>query len=401
MKIACVVHRYGVDFAGGSEAHCRHIAERLAAHHDVTVLTTCAKDHITWKNEYPAGDTEVNGVAVRRFPVSRQRGLNRFKDVSDLAFSGTASEAEQVEWFRENGPDAPDLLACLRDHGREYDRVLFWAFRYANVYFGLPLVADRSILVPTAEDDPVIRMDVVADFLALPAAYVFLTPEEQTLIERRVQHAMPPSCVVGSGLEPPGPRPAIRLESLGVTRPFVLYLGRVDPNKGCEALMQQFLRFKGEYDTPVEMVLAGPINMPVPRHPAIKAMGYVNEPVREVLLSSAALLAVPSKFESLSLVLLEAWNHGLTALVNGYCSVLKGQALRSNGALYYHNYDEFAFTLKYLLTHRDVAAELGRQGQDYVQREYRWPRVIEKIEELLKVQDHRAVREARTVRELG
>ena len=95
MKIACVVHRYGADIAGGSEAHCRHVAERLAAHHDVTVLTTCAKDHITWRNEYPAGETRVDSVLVRRFPVVRQRSLNRFKDISDLAFSGTASEDEQ------------------------------------------------------------------------------------------------------------------------------------------------------------------------------------------------------------------------------------------------------------------------------------------------------------------
>src|SRR5258707_10821539 len=117
MKLACVVHRYGADIAGGSEAHCRHVAERLALRHDVTVLTTCAKDHITWRNEYPVGDSRLNGALVRRFAVARQRSLNRFKDVSDIAFSGTASEAEQIEWFRENGPDVPDLIAYLREHG--------------------------------------------------------------------------------------------------------------------------------------------------------------------------------------------------------------------------------------------------------------------------------------------
>ena len=170
MKIACVVHRFGVDFAGGSEAHCRHVAERLALQHDVRVLTTCAKDHITWRNEYPAGESEHASVRIRRFPVVRQRSLHRFKDISEIAFSGAASEEEQEQWFRENGPDAPELLAYLRDHGREYDRVIFWAFRYAEVYFGLPLVADRAILVPTAEEDPVIRMDVLGRFLRCRSA---------------------------------------------------------------------------------------------------------------------------------------------------------------------------------------------------------------------------------------
>ena len=383
MKLACVVHRYGTDFAGGSEAHCRHVAERLAAHHDVTVLTTCARDHITWRNEYPAGDTDINGVRVRRFPVARQRSLNAFKDASDLAFSGTATEAEQIEWFRENGPDSPELLVCLRDHGREFDRVLFWAFRYAEVYFGLPLVAERSILVPTAEEDPLIRMDALAPFFFLPGAFIFLTPEEQTLIERRMARPLPHSIIVGSGLEPAGARPMVRLETLGVARPFALYLGRVDPNKGCEALMQHFIRFKAEHDSAVQLVLAGPLNMPIPAHPSIKALGFVDDQVREGLLSSASVLVVPSRFESLSLALLEGWNHGLAALVNGHCSVLKGQALRANGALYYHNYDEFARALEYLLANGEVALQLGRQGLDYVSREYRWPHVMEKIEDLL------------------
>ena len=71
--------------------------------------------------------------------------------------------------------------------------------------------------------------------------------------------------------------------------------------------------------------------------------------MRDALLSNASMLVVPSRFESLSLVLLEGWNHGVTALVNGHCSVLKGQALRADGALYYHNYDEFARALEYLL----------------------------------------------------
>jgi glycosyltransferase involved in cell wall biosynthesis len=179
------------------------------------------------------------------------------------------------------------------------------------------------------------------------------------------------------------------VDALGITRPFVLYLGRVDPNKGCEALIQHFIRFISERDDPVQLVLAGPVNMPIPEHPSIKALGFVEDAVREALLASASLLAVPSRFESLSLALLEGWNHGLAALVNGHCSVLKGQALRANGALYYHNYDEFARALEYLLANRDVTAELGRQGLEYVDREYRWPHVIGRIEELLARLDER------------
>ena len=123
--------------------------------------------------------------------------------------------------------------------------------------------------------------------------------------------------------------------------------------------------------------------MPLSGHADVRYLGFVDAATRDTLLSQAVLLAMPSRYESLSLVLLEAWNHALPALVNGHCAVLKGQARRANGALYYHNYDEFARGLNMLLDRRDVARELGRQGLAYVNREYRWPTVLEKIDTLL------------------
>ena len=93
MKLACVVHRFGADIAGGSEGHCRLVAEHLAARHDVTILTTCAKDHITWKNHYPAGESQVNGLRVLRFPVARERDMRRFMHLSDLIAADRATQA--------------------------------------------------------------------------------------------------------------------------------------------------------------------------------------------------------------------------------------------------------------------------------------------------------------------
>jgi glycosyltransferase involved in cell wall biosynthesis len=390
VKLACVVHRFGTDIAGGSEGHCRMIAEHLASNHDVTILTTCAKDHISWRNEYPAGASEAGALHVRRFPVARERSLHRFKEISEVAFSGSASEAEQEQWFRENGPETPELLAYLERHGADFDRILFWSFRYYQTFFGLPLVADRAVLVPTAEEDPVIRFSVLGHLFGLPAAYLFLTPEEETLVALHCSRPLPPSCIVGIGLEPVRSRPGVPLEAIGVTRPFVLYLGRVDPNKGCETLLRHFLRRQAASDSRVPLVMAGPANMPIPEDPSVKRLGFVDEPAREALLANATVLIVPSPYESLSMVLLEAWNHGVPALVNGRCKVLKGQALRADGALYYQNFDEFARGLDYLLGRPDVARQLGQQGLSYVEREYRWPQVIHKIEQLLASIERRA-----------
>lgn len=384
MKLACVIHRFGADIAGGSESHCRGVAERLAANHDVTILTTCAKDHISWQNEYAAGPSEVGPLRVRRFPVVRTRSLHRFAEISEAVFSGDATEAEQEHWFRENGPEAPELVEFLERHGADYDWVLFWAFRYYPTFFGLPLVADRAVLVPTAEEDPLIRASILGRFFTRPAGFVFLTPEEETLVALHCPGPLAPSCVIGSGLEPVRTSQAPPINGLPAAKPFVLYLGRIDPNKGCEPLLRHFLKYQEHGHSAVSLVMAGPANMPIPDHPSIKRLGFVDESVRETLLSHASVLVVPSPYESLSLVLLEGWNHAVPALVNGRCGVLRGQALRANGGLYYQNFDEFARCLDYLLGRPDVAGQLGQQGLEYVNREYRWPQVLQKLEGFLR-----------------
>lgn len=383
MKIACVVHRYGLDIAGGSETHCRHLAERLASRHDVTVLTTCARDYVSWANAYPPGETTIGPVRVHRFPVARTRRIDRFREISERVFSGPASEQEEEEWFRENGPEVPELLAYLRDHGRDFDRILFWSFRYAPVFFGLPLVADRAILVPTAEEDPAIRLDVLSRFFAQPRGYLFLTPEEQQLIQQRVPGELPPSTTIGSGLDPAAGGNDGALAGFDIPRPYALYLGRVERNKGCETMLAFFERYLADGGTPVPLVLAGPLFIPVPPHPLIKPLGFVPDAAREALLAEARVLVMPSPYESLSMVLLEAWNHAVPALVNGRCQVLKGQVRRANGGLYYDHVGEFSEGLRWFLEQPEKARRLGEQGRGYVEREYRWPTVMSRVEAFL------------------
>jgi glycosyltransferase involved in cell wall biosynthesis len=385
VKLAFVVQRYGAGIAGGSEMHCRQLAERLASRHDITVLTTCARDYVTWENAHPPGLSTENGVRVHRFPVARPRNLKAFADLSDEVFDDLGSSPEREDaWFHANGPEAPALLDHLRAHGAEYDLVLFWAFRYAPSYFGLPLVADRSVLVPTAEEDPAVDLDVLPDFFARPAGYLFLTPEEEALVSTRAGRPLRPSRVIGIGLEPERdlhpPREAI--DRLGIPRDFVLYLGRVDRNKGCATLLEYFQEYidAGGQTT---LVLAGPSTLMIPKHPRIRPLGYVDDAVRHALLSHTRALIVPSPYESLSIVLLEGWNHAAPALVNAHCKVLQGQVRRANGGLYYRSSREFQEALSWLLSNDTGSRELGEQGLAYVEREYRWPTVLERVESLL------------------
>jgi len=384
MKLAFVVQRYGVGIAGGSEAHCRELAERLSPRHDITVLTTCAKDYVTWENAFAAGPSTENGVRVLRFPVARPRRIKIFADLSDEVFDGGASPDRQQEWFRENGPDTPGLLDHLRTHGRDFDLVLFWTYRYFQSYFGLPLVADRAVLIPTAEEDPAIDLDVLPEFFDQPVGYVFLTPEERELVSSRALHPLRNSVVAGLGLDPVplGTTSRAPIDRLGIPADYLLYLGRVDRNKGCDALLENFQEYASARKD-VTLVLAGPAKMQVPEHPQIRALGYVSDDVRSALLAHARALVVPSWYESLSIVLLEAWNYAVPALVNGRCKVLAGQVTRANGGLYYMFPAEFDEAADYLLTRRAERDAMGRQGLAYIDLEYRWPIVIERVESLL------------------
>lgn len=412
MKLACIVHRYGPQATGGSEAHCRAIATRLAERHDVTVLTSCATDYITWRNDLPPGESRDGAVRVLRFPVTHPRHLNRFRAIGETVFNGGASEADQERWFVENGPLMPSLLDHLSTHGTRYDAALFWSFRYYPAFFGLPLVADRAILVPTAEDDEIIRTaPILRRYFARPRGYLFLTPEEQTLVASHCDGPLPPSAVIGAGLDPAAPlaaddaiRTLREARVLGEAEtdtgrlaanaaraehptPFAVYVGRVERNKGCERLLDDYRAYlDASHATgtpPMPLLLAGPIRMPIPAMPSLRALGFVSNDLRDALLDQARVFVMPSPFESLNIALLEAWNHGTPALINGRCAPLKGQLHRANGGLFYDRTLDFVHTLNYFATHPAEARQFGAQGRAYVEREYRWPVVIGKIEALL------------------
>lgn len=385
MKIAFVIHRYGPDVVGGSEYHCRRIAEQLTVRHEVEVLTTTAGDYISWKDGYPAGLETVNGVGVRRFRVERKRDLPRFKEISDLCFYDKRhTRRDELEWIRLNGPESPELVRFIRDHRSDYDVFIFYCFRYFQTYFGLPEVAEKSILVPTAEDEPAVRMDVFSEFFPRPAGILFLTPEEKDLVGSASSGGLPPSEDIGFAVDVPQDLdPEAFKKRRGLTDPFILYIGRIDRNKGCDGLFRYFQGYLKARPREVDLVLGGSAALPIPDHPRIKSLGFLSDREKFEALQAARLLVMPSPYESLCIVVLEAWRSGRCTLVNGLCRVLRGQTLRSQGGLYYTSFAEFCETLDFLLDRPEIADALGRSGRDYMEKNFEWAHIIGRIESLV------------------
>lgn len=384
MRIGFVVQRYGPEILGGAELHCRWIAEHLALRHEVEVLTTTATDYLSWKNTLPAGVTSVNGVSVRRFPVTRERRADKFGAIADKVTFAEHTDEDEARWLEAHGPVCPALIEHMRRHEKDFDAFVCFSYRYWTSFHGMSVAPHKTLLVPTAEHDRVLYLRLFRSFFRLPAAIVFNTPEERDLIERITGNSGLPGEVVGTGIERPADVPVDdvvpRLDLIG---DYVVYVGRIEPAKGCAVMIDHFMRWQRESRANVALALVGKGPLVVAESPHVRTMGPLGDAEKLAAVAGARALIMPSRYESLSMVVLEAWMMGRPVLVNGDCEVLRGQVLRSDGGLYYRRYTEFAAALDLLLAERELADALGQQGSQYFEENYAWPRVMEKYDRLL------------------
>jgi glycosyltransferase involved in cell wall biosynthesis len=421
VRLAFVIQRYGAEVLGGSEQLCRLVAERLAGTHDVDVLTTCAHDYITWKNEYPEGADRIKGVTVRRFATARTRDLESFNRYSDWIYNHAHTRDDEMEWLKQQGPWSPALIEYLKRHQQQYDVLIFFTYLYAPTVLGLDVAPGRSILVSTAHDEPAIRLEIFKDVFTKPAALLYLTESERRFVHQQFPDRPLLEDVVGVGVDLPQQQPYPRMPSPPVddeaapetaersseesseaepTRdprshlfargtvfrrrhrlygPVVLYGGRIDPGKGCEELIQYFSEYVSDGGD-ATLVLMGVRLMSLPEDPFIRFAGQLSDRERLQALEAATVVVCPSPFESLSLLALEGLSVGTPILCNARSEVLVEHCVRSNGGLYYADRDEFVEALRLLIGDERLRGALGRNGRDYIRRNFRWDVVLGKYE---------------------
>ena len=384
MKIAIVVMRYGEDIVGGAEYHARMIAEHLKQFYDIDILTTCAKSYHTWTNDYPEKIETQDNIRILRFKNSKIRDVNKVLAIEEKIFYNHHTKNDELDWINENGPKCPGLIQYIKDHYNEYQNFIFFTFRYYTSYFGIQAARGKAFLVPEAEDDPALKLSTTQELFQSVEGVFYNVPEERALILNRVQFNEKEKkwAIIGCGIPIPEKRTDEKTENL---KPYILYLGRIEGSKGCYQLFNYYLRLLKENSSLPDLVLAGSESIPIPKHKKIRYIGFVTENEKEPLLSNAELLIMPSPYESLSLVTLEAMAGGVPVLVNGDCDVLKGHCIRSNAGLWYQNYEEFKECILYLLYETRIRKKMCSMGIRYIQNNYSWESVEKKYLNIIKI----------------
>lgn len=379
LRIAFVVQRYGEDVHGGAEMECRLWAERLAVRHDVQVFTTCARDYLTWADFYAPGTATLNGVPVHRFAVDAPRDLDAFNAFSHTVFGGAHSDAQEHEWMRQQGPCSQALLDAIAARAAQFDLWVFMTYLYATTVFGLPLVAERAVLTPTAHDEFTIYLRIFRRVFGQARYLLYNTATEERFLRRLYPDLALRGSEIGLGVD----LPPLAANGSSIDPPTLLYVGRVHTSKNCEQLYEYAMRYKAERRSPLRLVFAGRADIALPAHPDVVHLGYVSDADKQRWLQRSTLLVQPSAVESLSIVCLEAWAAGTPTLVNARSEVLREQSVRSGGGLFYRDYDEFAACLDLMLADDALRRRLGHQGRRFVEQHYSWPAVEARLERAL------------------
>ncbi|MBM4142073.1 MAG: glycosyltransferase family 4 protein [Lentisphaerae bacterium] len=377
-RIAFVAPRFAEgDTVGGAEILLRRQAERLAAGgRPVDFLATCARSHVTWANELPAGRRRAGNLDVELFPVDRDRDADAFRRALRAIGRGRWRAEHEQTWLR-HGPRSEALCRRLAERASEYERVVVGPCPFALTVRAADVVPDRTVLVPCLHDEPFARLAAVRGMFARVRAVMFNTPAERDLAARLYGGGAPRRFVVGIGMAPFPVDPDAFRARHGLAAPYLIYSGRREPGKGTPLLLTYLAVFRARTGRDIGLVLtgAGPVDAPPDLARHVLDAGVLGEADKHAAMAGALAFCHPSRRESLGIVLLEAWLAGTPALVNGRGAVLREQCRRSRGGLWFRGYAEFEEALLTLADNPALRAALAEAGRRFVLRECAWERV--------------------------
>ena len=386
-KVLFVVQRYGIDICGGSEAHCRQLAERMTKDYDVEVVTTTAKDDATWAPFYSIGFEFINQVYVRRFDVDILRDANADTETVRLADKQGVLIEDEIANVLRIGPYSQALIDYVRDRHKLCKAVIFVCYYYATTTIA-SLGINNAIIIPTLHDEYLSHFGFIKKWLQSQRYFIFNSKAEERLaIQLRGGRDNCISEIAGVGIDKYEGSSSVGIDD-GYVKDFgeyILYLGRISEGKNCDQLLAFFESYiKKEPNRNVKLLLAGSLSLDVDKYQHAHYVGFVTDAEKNILLKNAKALVNPSTHESLSIVCLEALSVGVPIIVNRKCDATNDHLKATGCGASFEDFDGFRRAVNYVLDGK-VNENCKKKGMAYVDNNYRWNVIIEKTKRMVEL----------------
>jgi glycosyltransferase involved in cell wall biosynthesis len=223
--------------------------------------------------------------------------------------------------------------------------------------------------------------------IAQASSLIAITDLEKAEMAMRLGGGLPPIVVIPNGIAlPPPPRQVTLPARMPQNRSFILFMGRLAAIKGPDLLLEAFGTLAQE-NQDIDLVLAGPdaglestlrqtasgLNLASRVH----FLGFVDELQRVAIYRRAALLAVPSRSEAMSLVALEAAACGTMVLVTNRCGF---DAIGENGGMVVPaDASSIADALRTLLSRPKQLQQNGARLREFVLEQYGWGQPVAQL----------------------
>lgn len=376
MKIAFICPWYGPDIPGGAEAEGRRTVENLHQRGiPVEVWTTCVKDFEgNWsRNDYPAGDAQINRVPVKRFPVSPRNG-ELFSSLNRRIMTGERLSRQEEDLFFQHMINSPLLYQHIRRHGFEY-LLFFIPYLFSTTYYGARIYPDRSFIIPCLHDEGYAHLEILGELFHRVRGMIFHTRFEMNLGQGLYGLTKAQTHFFGEGIDTEIHSDPERFrQKFQIKEPYLLYAGRRDAGKNTPLLMNYFALFKKRNPSNLKLILIGnlPVQIPFDWKEDILDLGFVSKQDKYDAYGGAELFCQPSVMESFSIVIMEAWLCGTPVLVNTLCPVTVEHCQNSQGGLFFKDYLEFEGCLQEMRANPELAKEMARNGREYVLSHFHW-----------------------------
>lgn len=384
-KLLFIIQRYGKEVNGGAEDYVRQYANHLLPYYDIDVYTSRAINYDNWEKYYPRGHNNLDGVNVYYFNSPKRK--NVLQAISIAFLETNNSRKNGLKFLKRQGPYIKQINKKIKKNFAKYEAILCFCYLYYPTYAGIISAKEKGILIPFLHEETYAHYLIMQDEFYKANRIIYQTEEEkQTAVNIFKENAInKDNIILGIGIEEAKKTNEELLKKYQLeNQKYVIYIGRLDAAKGVKDLIDYFLYYKKLYPhDDYKLVLVGSTHIDIPSNENIIATGFVNEEEKYALLNNADILINPSKYESLSIVILEAFAYQKPVLVNQDAAVLKGQVERSNGGLYYQGKYQFVKMLKFLIDHQDIRSQMGKNGLDFVNKNYRWEIVIKKLRDFI------------------